>query len=106
MSRTVVAAIIALGSIGSAVAQTAKDGQMNDGTFPPGFDCNSLSAPRTKLECQTFQQNRTPDNDAAPPGTPAISMPGAPNQAPDNATPGSNPRPQNSTHGKSNAHNG
>ena len=82
-----------------AQAQSAKDGPSNDGAFPPGFDCNSLSAPKTKLECQTLQQNRTPDNDTVPPGTPAIPMPGAPNA--ESGDVGPNPGPQDFTRGKS-----
>jgi len=64
---------------GAALAQATAGGQINDGTFPPGFDCSKLEAPKTRLECQTFQARRTPDNDVVPPGTPAFPMPGESN---------------------------
>lgn len=64
---------------GVAVAQSSAGGQIDDGVFPPGFDCSKLEAPKTRLECQTFQAHRTPENDAVPPGTPAFPMPGESN---------------------------
>jgi hypothetical protein len=64
---------------GTALAQADAGGQINDGAFPPGFDCSKLETPKTQLECQTFQAHRTPDRDAVPPGTPAIPMPGESN---------------------------
>jgi hypothetical protein len=61
-----------------ALAQSAAGNVINDGAYPSGFDCGSLGTPAAKLECQTFESNRTP-NDTIPPGTPAIPMPGDPN---------------------------
>jgi len=60
---------------GAALAQETAGAQINDGAFPPDFDC---STPKTRLECQTFQANRTPQNDVVPPGTPAFPMQASP----------------------------
>jgi hypothetical protein len=89
----------------AALAQADAGGQINDGNFPPGFDCSTLDSPKTRLECQTFQANRTPNNDVVPPGTPAISMPGQSNSM---AGPyiGPNPGPRDILRGKRPAHGG
>jgi len=68
-----------LAAAGAALAQANAGGQINDGTFPPGYDCSKLEAPQTRLECETFEAHRTPQNDAVPPGTPAFPMPGQSN---------------------------
>lgn len=92
---------VALLASGTALAQAKAGGQMNDGVFPPGFDCSTLDAPNTRLECQTFQAHRTPDSDVVPPGTPAIAMPGQSNST---SGPyidvGPNPGPQDFLPGK------
>jgi hypothetical protein len=89
----------ALLASGTALAQANAGGQINDGAFPPGFDCSTLEAPNTRLECQTFQAHRTPKNDVVPPGTPAFPMPGV-----SNSTTGPylvpNPGPEDSVHGR------
>jgi hypothetical protein len=87
----------------AAVAQADAGGQVNDGNFPPGFDCSRLDLPKTRLECQTFQARRTPDNDVVPPGTPAISMPGQSNSMTGPYI-GPNPGPQDFRLGKRRAH--
>ena len=88
-----------LATAGAALAQADAGGQINDGTFPPGFDCGKLEAPKTRLECQTFQARRTPDNDVVPPGTPAIPMPGQSNSM-SGPYIGPIPLPQDSVHGR------
>jgi hypothetical protein len=84
---------LALLASSTAFAQANAGGQINDGAFPPGFDCNTLDAPKTRLECQTFQAHRTPPNDVVPPGTPAFPMPGESNSMTGPYI-GSNPGPQ------------
>jgi len=83
----------------AALAQATAGGQINDGTFPPGFDCGKLEVPKTRLECQTFQAHRTPDNNVVPPGTPAFPMPGQSNSM-SGPYIGPNPGPQDFLHGK------
>lgn len=83
----------------AALAQATAGGQINDGAFPPGFDCSKLEAPKTQLECQTFQAHRTPDNDVIPPGTPAIPMPGQSNSMTGPYV-GPNPAPKDFTLGR------
>jgi hypothetical protein len=95
---TLIAALLA-----SATAAAQAAGQINDGNFPPGFDCSKLDSPATRLECQTFQAHRTPDNDVVPPGTPAISMPGQSNSTTGPYI-GPNPGPQDFLPGKRPAH--
>lgn len=63
----------------AALAPANAGGQIDDANFPPGFDCGQLGSPKARLECQTFQSNRTSDNNVVPPGTPAIPMPGQSN---------------------------
>jgi hypothetical protein len=89
----------------TALAQADAGGQINDGNFPPGFDCNTLESPKTRLECQTFQANRTPNNEVVPPGTPAISMPGTSNSTTGPYL-GPNPGPHDFLPGKRPAHGG
>jgi hypothetical protein len=73
------AAILLAG--GAAFAQATAGGQIDDGNFPPGFDCSKLQAPKSRLECQTVQTQRSPQSrpDAVPPGTPAFPLPGQSN---------------------------
>lgn len=61
-----------------ALAQANAGGQINDGNYPPGFDCGTLGSPKAQLECRALQTSRSPDN-TVPPGTPAFPMPGEPN---------------------------
>jgi hypothetical protein len=75
----------------SAFAQSTAGNVIDDGNYPPGFDCSSLSTAKAKLDCETVESNRTPDNDAVPPGTPAIEMPGEPNVMPDPNQHGASP---------------
>jgi len=84
---------------GAALAQETAGAQINDGAFPPGFDCSTLEVPKTRLECQTFQADRTPQNDVVPPGTPAFPMPGQSNSMTGPYI-GQNPRPRDFLHGK------
>lgn len=64
---------------GPVWAQADAGGEINDGAFPPGFDCSKLETPKIRVECQTLQAHRAPERDAVPPGTPAIPMPGESN---------------------------
>jgi len=83
----------------AALAQAKAGAQMNDGAFPPGFDCSKLETPKTRLECQTFETNRTPPQDVVPPGTPAFPMPGRSNSM-NGPYISPNPGPQDFLHGK------
>jgi hypothetical protein len=96
--RGLAIAALAVVSATSALAQSDAIGgaQINDGVFPRGFNCQSLAAAKTRLECQTNQQNlqRSESND---PGTPAIQMPGSPNvigAGPSESDSPSNPIPE------------
>src|SRR5581483_10818041 len=94
IGRDVLASIALLGAILLAVpaaAQSTAGNVIDDGNYPTGFDCNSLGTAKAKLDCRTVQSNRTPDDDAVPPGTPAISMPGEPNVMPDSSQHGAPP---------------
>jgi len=88
-----------LAAAGAAFTQAHAGGQINDGGFPPGYDCSKIEAPKTRLECQTFQARRTPEEDVVPPGTPAFPMPGQPNSM-SGPYVGPNPGPQDSLRGK------
>lgn len=87
----------------AALAQANAGAQINDGAFPPGFDCSTLASPSARLECQTFQAHRTPDNNVVPPGTPAFPMPGRSNST-SGPYVGPNPGPQDFLPGKRPAH--
>jgi hypothetical protein len=89
--HTVLTLTAALLASSTAFGQANAGGQINDAPYPPGFDCTSLGSAQSRVECQTFQARRTTDN-AVPPGTPAISMPGQSNSTSGpylSATPGS-----------------
>ena len=89
--RTLIAVAGAMMFALQAAAQSTAGNVINDGSYPPGFDCNSLGSAKAKLDCQSSESNSTPDNDAPPPGTPAITMPGEPNSMQDSSQHGAPP---------------
>ena len=104
--RRIAAGALLLVVPGVAAAQSTAGNAIDDGNYPPGFDCNSLGNTKARLDCQTVESNRTPDQDSVPPGTPAISMPGQPNAMPDanqHGTPPNNYTINNFIRGKGNS---